>query len=848
MQFDVDDQQLHWLVDTGASISAVKLSTLERCNLPYHIEKIRVNGIGGYVVSKGFVYLNLCSNGEIFEQRFYVFDNLPCESDGILGQDFFSNYSCILNYENNTLSLKTDLGEDIILNFNSSNDFGKYILVPARSESIHVISTSIEDECVIHSQELCSGVFIGNTIAQPKNGKVPVRLLNTRENDVRLSYFCLQLTKLSDYDICNFEKTSINSERVKILFENLDLKKLNYEEKQSIESICAKFPDVFQLPGDKLTTTKSYEQTINLKPNTSPVYTKPYRLPHSQKEEINKQIGKMLQDDIIEETRSAWSSPLLLVPKKFDATGEKKWRIVIDYRKINQHLEDDKFPLPNITEILDALSGAVYFTHLDLSQGYYQVLLEPNSRKCTAFTTSTGQYQMKRLPMGLKTSPSAFSRMMTVAMSGLTYEKCFVYLDDLIVFGRNLDQHNQNLLDVFSRLRKVNLKLNPAKCVFLQKEILYLGHVVSENGISPDPEKIRVLENYPHPINADEVKRFVAFCNYYRKFIPNFAKIAHPLNHLSRKDVQFIWSDECEKSFQLLKESMTTSPVLQYPNFSSENEFILKTDASGISVGAVLCNSDNRPIAYASRTLNKAEKNYPTIEKELLAIVWSVKYFRPYLFARHFKIQTDHKPLVYLFNIRDPSSRLLKFRLCLEQYDFEIEYVKGCNNVAADALSRVRVTSEDLKEMCEKVICVTTRAQARLQQDMEQAVSGSEDTQEYTDSRTDHPRVVEVIKKPRSLTELILDSDKKELLRILQSDTSIKDKNYVYVPSLNTIYMKPDTQSLHTRDVLVREFGLFCKKLNIKELCILLTNKNKDLAQGFIHIIRNSKSGPGHVY
>lgn len=162
----------------------------------------------------------------------------------------------------------------------------------------------------------------------------------------------------------------------------------------------------------------------------------------------------MIEDDIVEPTSSPWSSPLLIVPKKSDSTGEKKWRVVIDYRKVNQEIEDDKFPSPNITEILDALSGAVYFTHLDLSQGH-QMMLDEKSRKITSFTTSTGQYQMKRMPMGFKTSPSAFSRMMSVAMSGLTYFKCFVYLDDLVVFSRNLDQHTQNLIEVFSRLRKV---------------------------------------------------------------------------------------------------------------------------------------------------------------------------------------------------------------------------------------------------------------------------------------------------------------------------------------------------------------------------------------------------------
>ena len=271
----------------------------------------------------------------------------------------------------------------------------------------------------------------------------------------------------------------------------------------------------------------------------------------------------MLDLDIVEECSSEWSSPILLVPKKADPSGEKKWRIVVDYRLLNKKIQDDKFPLPNITDILDSLSGAMYFSHLDLSQGYYQLELHPESRKYTAFTTNRAQYQMKRLPMGLKTSPHAFSRLMTIATSGLNYENCFVCLVDLIAFGRNLEDHNKNLMHVLSRFRQVNLKLNPTKCEFLKKEILYLGHIISAEGILPDPGKIEVLKQYPIPKTTDETKRFVAFANYYRKYIPNFAEIVLPLNKLSRKDVTFNWSDKCQKAFETLKTSLINPPVLQ---------------------------------------------------------------------------------------------------------------------------------------------------------------------------------------------------------------------------------------------------------------------------------------------
>lgn len=312
-------------------------------------------------------------------------------------------------------------------------------------------------------------------------------------------------------------------------------------------------------------------------------------------------------------------------------------------------MEDEKFPLPCITEILDSLSGAVYFSHLDLSQGYYQVELDASSRPYTAFTTDRGQYQLKRLPMGLTISPSAFSRIMTIAMSGLNLESCFIYLDDLIVFGSSLFNHNKNLLKVLQRLREINLKLNPSKCDFLRKEILYLGHIISAGGISPDPEKVRVVEKCPCPKDANETKRFVAFSNYYRKSEVYTKHIVEPLNKSTRKNILFEWNEDCQNSFEALKQSLLRSPVLQYPNFSEGNRFILRTDASGCAIGAILSNGNDRPVAYASRVLNSAERNYVTIEQELLAIVWAVKHFIPYLFGRNFDILTDHRPLIYFF-------------------------------------------------------------------------------------------------------------------------------------------------------------------------------------------------------
>lgn len=789
----VNNYSYNLLLDTGASISAIQYKHIIDQNIPFHKSNLVVSGLGGNLIAIGYVYLNLLIGDQILSHQFYVFDSLPCKASGILGHDFFNKYCAILNYNTCSLSLWNQgvmMNVRVKMGNNSLN-------IPARSESIHFIYTNMTEECVVSASEIQDGIFIASTLVKPTDGQIPIRILNTTEQDLQLKInnFKPIIFLARDFDICSFDKPTKNSERVKRLLSILQLDHLNKEEKSSILSICAKYNDVFFMQGDKLTTTKLYKHSITLKPNTVSVYSKPYRLPHSQKGEIQKQIDDLLQQGIIEPCNSEWSSPVLLVPKRSE--GEKKWRLVIDYRKLNNCILDDKFPLPHNNDILDSLSGCVYFSHLDLNQGFYNVELEESSRKYTAF--SSGQYQMTRMPMGLKTSPSSFSRMMSMAMAGLTYDKCLCYLDDLIIMGRNLHDHNKNLIDVLERIRNLNLKLNPSKCDFLKRELLYLGHVVSSEGVLPDPEKIYIIKNYPVPQNVDDTRRFVALANFYRKFIPKFAEIAYPLNALCRKNIKFNWDKNCQKSFETLKQCIMSPPVLQYPDLSDKNQFIVQTDASGYAIGAILSNSDNRPVAFASRTLNKAEKNYPTIEKELLAIVWAVKHFRPYLYGRTFKIITDHKPLIYLFNMKDPSSRLLKFRLVLEEYDYVIEYVKGKENAAADALSRVIVTSKELKEMNECVF-VMTRAQRRRMEGAnmngERCESNSLNNNNNTDNTwPDQPRVVDTHNKPKTAVELrFID---KYNLNILRRRNKIKLENNIfsYDTAHFNLYINPASQS-----------------------------------------------------
>ncbi|KAL4153815.1 hypothetical protein QTP88_001648 [Uroleucon formosanum] len=375
---------------------------------------------------------------------------------------------------------------------------------------------------------------------------------------------------------------------------------------------------------------------------------------------------------------------------------------LVTIKKLNQISTGDAYPLPNITEILDQLGKSRYYTKLDLAQGYHQIKMHPDHCHKTAFSTDKGHFEFLRVPFGLKGAPATFQRLMNSVLTGLNGIKAFVYLDDIIIYALNLEDHSRKLKEVFDRLRESNLKLQPSKCSFLRKEVNYLGHVITDKGVRPNPQKIDCVVKFPTPTNAKEIKSFLGLSGYYRRVVPNYGQIAKPLTSLLKKDVPFYWSDICQEAFDKLKAILTKEPLLKYPDF--EQPFNLTCDASNFVIGCILSQGPigNDPlIAYASRTLNKAEQSYNTTEKELCAIVWGVKQYRPYLYGQKFNIITDHRALSWLFNVKDPGSRLIRWRLKLEEYEYEIHYKPGANNTNADALSRIRTVTTRSKTKSE---------------------------------------------------------------------------------------------------------------------------------------------------
>ncbi|CAF4830615.1 unnamed protein product [Pieris macdunnoughi] len=369
--------------------------------------------------------------------------------------------------------------------------------------------------------------------------------------------------------------------------------------------------------------------------------------------------------------------------------------MVIDYRRLNEITIDDKYPLPNISELFDKLGKSQYFTTIDLASGYHQIEVQKEDQHKTAFTTQSGHYEFKRMPFGLKTAPATFQRAMDNVLRGLQGLHCMVYLDDIIVYSASLQEHIVKLKKIFERLRETNLKVTLDKSEFLRKEVLYLGHTISKEGLMPNNDKIKAVLEFPIPRTSTEIKSFLGLVGYYRKFIRDFSKITQPLTScLKKKNKIDITKPEYIEAFEKCKELLVNAPILQFPDFSKP--FVLTTDASNVALGAVLSQGQigsDKPIAFASRTLNEAETRYSTIERELLAIVWATKYFRPYLYGRKFTIYTDHRPLTWLNSIKEPNTKLTRWKLRLAEFDYDIVFKNGKQNSNADALSRIRINA-----------------------------------------------------------------------------------------------------------------------------------------------------------
>lgn len=478
--------------------------------------------------------------------------------------------------------------------------------------------------------------------------------------------------------------------------------------------------NVWRKPDEKLGAGVSFRHAVDTG-SSRPVNEKPRRLQPRKMTEALAEVERMQSLNVIEPTNSPWAAPIVLVTKKDGST-----RFCVDYRRLNDVTKADVYPLPRCDDLLNSLDGKRYFSALDLESGYWQIPMSEQDKQKTAFVTPFGAWQFKNMPFGLRNAPSTFQRTMDMVLSGAKWNHCLVYIDDILIFSETVDDHLQHIADVFGRLIKFNLKLKPSKCELFKPELVFLGHLISEKGIKPNPKKTAAIMNWPEPTRLTEVESFLGLCSYYRKFIRNFSLIAAPLYALK---AGWSWGDSQRDTFALLKSKLASPPVLKHPR--ANEPFIIEVDASGLGLGAVLLQSHEgveQPIEFASRLLRKHEKNYPVRELEALGILWACELFRHWLLQQTFMIRTDHKSLEVLHKVK--GGRLERWLMRLAPFHFELAYKKGKANVVPDRLSRSSVDAcpelVDSESLTDEMTLLTAATKVRINDIVEHQTSDCE--------------------------------------------------------------------------------------------------------------------------
>jgi len=468
------------------------------------------------------------------------------------------------------------------------------------------------------------------------------------------------------------------------------LKKIPKEIRNEFKKLLLDNEEILAINIEELGKTRLLPHNIQLKENAAPIKQKSYRLSKIQAEVLKTELVKLLKNKLIEPSCSPWSSPVILVPKK-----NNKWRMCIDYRKLNNLTVKDAYSLPLIDDILFSIGKKIkVFSTIDLFSGFHQIPMNKEDIPKTSFTTIYGNYQFKVMPFGLCNAPGTFQREMNRIFFPLIGKCMFIYIDDLIIFSSSLNDHIVDLTKVFETIKTNGLKINLEKCHFFKESVELLGHTVSINGISPIPGKTKVIIEWLPPKNVTQLQSFLGTVGYYRKFIANFASIARPLFSLLKKGKEFLWGTKEQESFEELKRRLITAPILTMPDF--DEPFIIRTDASKSGVGGVLIQKDvsgnEKPIHYVSRSLKPAESNYGITDLEGTAAAYCVKKFKAYISGSKHEtlLFTDHKPLIGLFQNKETvNARQTRWVLLLSMLKVKVIYEPGRRNIIADALSRM---------------------------------------------------------------------------------------------------------------------------------------------------------------
>ncbi|XP_055716586.1 uncharacterized protein K02A2.6-like isoform X1 [Phlebotomus papatasi] len=472
----------------------------------------------------------------------------------------------------------------------------------------------------------------------------------------------------------------------------------NFASQQGLEGwlggMKQKFPNVFAQDG---TPIKHFKASIHMEPNASPVFCRARNIPYKLEEKVNEELTRLEGGGIIVPVQHAdWASPLVIIPK-----GDSI-RMCVDFKvTINRFILKEHYPLPNVEDLLAKVSGGRWFSKIDLKNAYLQLSVDENSQQFLTINTPRGLFKYTRLPFGVSTAPAQFQNVMEHILKDEKGVLC--YLDDIIIMGEDFNQCLRRTESVLKALNDYNVKINTEKCEWFKEKIDFLGQLISQDGIRPNPEKLTALKDAPRPKDLKELQAFLGLANYYAKYV-NLAEILKPLYTLLKKENDFLWGQEQEESFRKCKEALLGDNILMC--YNPNLPICISCDASAYGISAILSHkigNEERPIMFASRTLTNAEKNYSQLDKEALAIVYAFKKFYKYVFGHKVIVYSDHKPLKDLFNPKGSgpsvaSGRVARWNIFLSTFEYEIQFREGKKNANADALSRLPMSEEGIED------------------------------------------------------------------------------------------------------------------------------------------------------
>ena len=714
-----------FLLDTGATVTLLseeywnKIQRAASTTVKQWKGPGLVGANGSPLAVQGCAVVQLEVGSSLFQQEVVVSSCLSV--DGILGMDFLTANQCTIDVGEGKLHIASR-GTVVHLHtaVRQSTERSpmlyveKSTVIPAWSE-MEIMGTTKEialEEGIwmIERAVLSSGLITARAVVKSQsNGGVPLRVMNLSQQPTNLYQGTRlgELVKVEESMIAGVESNdrrkkephTVSAHKLEFLQQMVNDvgADLSDKDKEVLLELLLEYADIFAVSDEELSHTERLKHSIYTG-DSAPVRQPVRRVPPHRRQEVHDLLQDMLKRKIIQPSSSPWASPIVLVRKSDGST-----RFCVDFRKLNDITRKDTYPLPHIEDTLATLAGSKIFSTLDLLSGYWQVGMANEDQEKTAFGTTEGLFEFRVMPFGLCNAPATFQRLMDLVLAGLLWSHCLVYVDDVIVLGKDFSDHISNLNAVFQRLREANLRLKPSKCSFLQRKVCYLGHIVSSEGISTDPAKTDKVRNWPCPTNVKEVQQFLGFSNYYRKFIKNFATIAKPLYQITERKGTFKWTAACQEAFDTLRIQLSTAPMLAYPDYT--RPFILDTDASDVGMGGVLSqvgeDGYERVIAFGSKLLSKAERSYCVTRKELLAVVTFTQHFRQYLFGREFTVRTDHGSLTWLKNFKHPEGQLARWLEKLAEFHFNIVHRGGRKHCNADSLSRLpcrqcgRVPDED---------------------------------------------------------------------------------------------------------------------------------------------------------